>query len=180
MELVKMVRFTQLDWVAIQSAWTKSDESVRQIGERHGVSHARISQRAKAEKWGERKGGSSVPPKRRAGKLPEQGNGNLPKPLPATVTKALTVAPGVKFPIVIRQWEKNRQEVARVAIDQYKGHETLDCRSWYRDVATGELKPSPKGWTLPLAQAGDLAAAVNDAIAKAKQLGLLKPEEEGQ
>ena len=59
-----MTRRGQLNWLDIQRDWTQGDATVRAIGQKHGVSHARISQRAKAESWGERKGGSSNPPKR--------------------------------------------------------------------------------------------------------------------
>jgi hypothetical protein len=180
-----------LDWVAIESAYKKSTESVREIAARKGVSHVAILKRAREEGWGSRPPGARKAP-------PKAGNqsAELPKSVTSMLKGAMfeetvthqrgnqargneAIPSGVKLPVIIRQWVKNRQEVAQVCLDQYKGHPTLDCRSWYRDVASGQLKPSPKGWTLPLAQAADLAVAINDAIAKAQELGLL-PKGEGK
>lgn len=43
--------------------------------------------------------------------------------------------------------QKNSRERVRVSVDQYKGHEYVNIRTWYVD-ASGEYRPSKNGVTL--------------------------------
>jgi hypothetical protein len=172
---------SQLDWVAIQSAWTKSDETVRQIGERHGISHARIHQKAKTEGWGERRGGSGVSPKRSKGNLPSPGNlpnaGGLPKkPYQPNGKSAAGKPPQGKVLAIVREWQKNWKEMARITVEEFNGRIVVRGWSWYRDLKTGELKPTKKGWSVSLNQVeSQWIPGLIDAVAKARELGLAGP-----
>jgi hypothetical protein len=77
----------------------------------------------------------------------------------------------VAFPIIIKEITKNSSQVVRIAIDQFKGKAIIDVRVWYR--ADGELKPSPKGITPPIAQLGELSDALADAADRAVDLDLV-------
>jgi hypothetical protein len=76
------------------------------------------------------------------------------------------------LPIIIAQWPRNSRETIQVKLDQYQGRNTIDCRTWYPG-ADDDLKPG-KGITLGIAHLPKLAAAVNDALAKAIALDLVQ------
>ncbi|OPY05705.1 MAG: Transcriptional Coactivator p15 (PC4) [Syntrophorhabdus sp. PtaB.Bin184] len=49
--------------------------------------------------------------------------------------------------MIISEIEKNQKECIRVSLEEYKGHEFIDCRVFWKDRA-GEWKPSEKGVSL--------------------------------
>lgn len=80
------------------------------------------------------------------------------------------------FPLVVGEWDRNKREVVRVALDQYNGRHTINLRIWYRDGDT--LKPGKAGLTLSLKHLPDLAEALGAALEAATTLGLLSDEGE--
>ncbi|CAB3759343.1 transcriptional coactivator p15/PC4 family protein [Paraburkholderia solisilvae] len=48
---------------------------------------------------------------------------------------------------LILEVQKNSRERVRISIDQYKGHEYVNIRTWYVDAA-GEYRPTKNGVTL--------------------------------
>jgi hypothetical protein len=76
----------------------------------------------------------------------------------------------IEFPIVVAEWERNDREVIRVALDHYRGRNTIDLRNWFR-AADGELRPTRSG--LSLKHLPTLADAVQLALAKAIELRLI-------
>ncbi|MCO5131342.1 MAG: transcriptional coactivator p15/PC4 family protein [Xanthobacteraceae bacterium] len=75
------------------------------------------------------------------------------------------------FPIIIAEWDRNKREVIRVALDQYNGRHTVNVRVWYRD---GDgLKPDKTGITLSLSHLSALAGALVLADRRACELGLI-------
>jgi hypothetical protein len=82
------------------------------------------------------------------------------------------VGAAIEFPISIAEWDRNEREVVRVALDQYRGCNTIDLRNWFR-AADGELRPTKSGLTLSLKHLPALADALERALAKARELRLL-------
>ena len=75
------------------------------------------------------------------------------------------------FPIVVAEWDRNKRELVRVALDRYNGHHTVNIRIWYRDG--DDLQPSKSGITLGLKHLAPLASALNNAHDLANRLGLM-------
>jgi hypothetical protein len=90
------------------------------------------------------------------------------------------MSPALKFnltqPIVVaRFWRNRRGEAVVVSFREYEGRALIDCRIHFTNKQ-GKLQPTRKGHALVVARLPDLAKAVNRALAKAKELGLI-PEE---
>ncbi|WP_460901313.1 transcriptional coactivator p15/PC4 family protein [Paraburkholderia jirisanensis] len=68
---------------------------------------------------------------------------------------------------LICEVQKNARERVRISVDQYKGHEYVNIRTWFVDAA-GEYRPSKNGVTLKpslipqLLQGLELAARAAD------------------
>jgi hypothetical protein len=79
-------------------------------------------------------------------------------------------------PEVIADWRRNDRERIRVALDRYNGIDTIDVRSWVVD-ANGEIRPTRTGITLSVVKdLLQLVKALNEALAPARERGLLPPE----
>lgn len=75
------------------------------------------------------------------------------------------------LPRIVSEWDRNKREVIRVALDQYNGQHTVNIRVWYRD---GEaLKPSRTGITLSVKHLEPLATALSLALDAAREAGLI-------
>ena len=57
-------------------------------------------------------------------------------------------------------FEKNSREEVRVAIEEFGGRKIINIRVFYRDEASGEMRPGKQGLALSLDRYRDLAAAV--------------------
>jgi len=75
-----------------------------------------------------------------------------------------------RFPIVIDRWDKNCREQIRVVIDNYKGHNIVDLRTYWSNG--DEWKPG-KGLACRITHLPRLIAALNEALTKAREHGLL-------
>lgn len=51
-----------------------------------------------------------------------------------------------QYGIPVHTFDKNKKERIRIALNEYKGHQYIDIRTFY--LADGEYKPSSKGVTL--------------------------------
>jgi Transcriptional Coactivator p15 (PC4) len=80
----------------------------------------------------------------------------------------------LEFPIIIAQWDRNRREVIRVALDKYNGRHTINARVWYHDGAT--LKPGKSGMTLAVTHLPAFAEAMGKALDAARELGLIEDQ----
>jgi hypothetical protein len=78
----------------------------------------------------------------------------------------------IAFPIVIAEWPRNKRETIRVALDEYQGRQTIDCRVWWHDN-DGVLRPGKSGLTLAVKHLPALADAVGKALARAIELRLV-------
>lgn len=81
-----------------------------------------------------------------------------------------------QYPIIVAEWDRNKREVVRVALDHYNGRHTISVRVWYRDG--DELRPSKSGITLGFKHLGPLASALNNACDLAVRLGMIDEGEQ--
>ena len=80
------------------------------------------------------------------------------------------------FPIVVASIAKGEAEV-RVSLDEFKGNKTVDVRLFEQFSAARVHMPTRKGVTLGLAKLPELSRALADALAMAKELGLIGGDE---
>jgi Transcriptional Coactivator p15 (PC4) len=84
--------------------------------------------------------------------------------------------PTLAEPVIISQFWKNRRHDAVVTtLSTFEGRNLVDIRTHVMD-RKGCLVPTPKGVSIVVLRLPELAAAVNKALAKAKELGLLDKE----
>jgi hypothetical protein len=65
-----------------------------------------------------------------------------------------------------------RGETIRVQFREFEGRALIDLRKHFTDK-TGKLQATKKGLALVIARLPELAAAINEALAKAHSLGLI-------
>jgi hypothetical protein len=80
-------------------------------------------------------------------------------------------------PILIAEWKKNRgADVVRVILKNFNGYDLVDLRTWFNDQHGG-CRPG-KGFCCQIRQLPLLVRALNAALHKSRELGLLPPEGE--
>jgi hypothetical protein len=79
-------------------------------------------------------------------------------------------------PVIISQFWKNRRHDAVVTtLSTFEGRNLVDIRTHVMD-RKGCLVPTPKGLSIVVLRLPELAKAVNEALAKARELGLIEEE----
>lgn len=66
--------------------------------------------------------------------------------------------------VIIKDIQRNNNEIIRIEVSEYKGNELINLRIWYQAIdEKGEVvyKPTQKGVTLNLAKYEELKEAVN-------------------
>ncbi len=76
------------------------------------------------------------------------------------------------FPIIVGEWARNSRETIRVSLDEFRGRQTIDLRSWWRDDG-GNLRPGRSGLTLAVRHLPALADALAKALATARDTGII-------
>jgi hypothetical protein len=77
-------------------------------------------------------------------------------------------------PITVAEFWKNRRgESIRVTLETYEGRNLVSVRQFFT-ADTGKMQPTKKGVSLSVLLLPELAAAVNKALARAAELGLLE------
>lgn len=71
---------------------------------------------------------------------------------------------------IVKDIEKSPTERIRVSVNEYEGHEYVDCRVWFRNNE-GEWLPTKKGITLNLHYAEDVIEALQIADKKLRAGG---------
>jgi hypothetical protein len=79
-------------------------------------------------------------------------------------------------PVIIAQWELNSRESLRVELHEFKGVQIVGIRKWF-PAASGAMAPGKDGINLNLKHQPRLAAAVNDALSKARADGLITADD---
>lgn len=86
--------------------------------------------------------------------------------------------PTLDEPIEIKFWKnRRRNESVCVSLSEYEGRCLINVRV-YCTGADGIDRPTPKGVAMGIRKLPELAKAVNKALAKACELGLLNDESE--
>jgi|SRR5450631_1000150 hypothetical protein len=75
-------------------------------------------------------------------------------------------------PVVVAEWELNKRESLRVELHEFKGTQLIGIRKWFVGSG-GAMTPGKSGINLSLKHLPRLAAAVNDALSKAREDGLI-------
>jgi Transcriptional Coactivator p15 (PC4) len=76
-------------------------------------------------------------------------------------------------PVIVAEfWANRRGESVRVQLREFEGHALVDVRRHFT-AADGVLRPTKKGLSLAIPRLPDLAKAINQAVTKARELGLL-------
>jgi Transcriptional Coactivator p15 (PC4) len=78
-------------------------------------------------------------------------------------------------PVVWRFWRNRRGEGVAVSIEPWEGRTLVHVRQFFTDHA-GKLAPTKKGICIDVLRLPELAAAVNKALATARELGLIDAE----
>jgi hypothetical protein len=92
--------------------------------------------------------------------------------MPKTNATAPPPSPLAEPVIVSDFWANRRGEAVRVQLREFEGRALIDLRKHFTDK-TGKLQATKKGLTLVIARLPELAAAINEALAKAHALGLI-------
>lgn len=79
--------------------------------------------------------------------------------------------------IVIGEIPKNQREDIRVTLSNFKGHDLVGARIWFK-TKDGESRPSSKGITVNVKVLPELIGLLEDAEKKAIELGLLEGDDD--
>jgi hypothetical protein len=77
--------------------------------------------------------------------------------------------------VVSRFWANRKGDAVYVQIKEFEGHVLIDVRKHFKDD-DGRLVPTKKGLALAITRLPDLAKAINQAVHKSIELGLIKAE----
>jgi len=81
-------------------------------------------------------------------------------------------------PIEVAKFWKNRKgEAIIVTLKSFEGRPIVDIRTHFT-TKEGKFQPTTKGLALMVLRLPDLAKAINKALARAQQLGLLGAQDE--
>jgi Transcriptional Coactivator p15 (PC4) len=88
--------------------------------------------------------------------------------------------PTLPEPIEVAKFFKNRRkDIIVVSLSTFEGRNLVDVRQHFTNEQ-GLMRPTSKGVAMVVLRLPDLAAAVNKALSKARELGLLDGEEGGE
>jgi Transcriptional Coactivator p15 (PC4) len=78
--------------------------------------------------------------------------------------------------IVVGEIPKNNREDIRVTLSNFKGHDLVGARIWFK-TKDGESRPSSKGITVNVRVLPELIGLLEEAEKKAIELGVLSPDD---
>lgn len=85
--------------------------------------------------------------------------------------------PELAEPVVVDRFFSNRRkDVITTTLQSYKGHALVDVRKHVHD-REGKVVPTAKGITMKVTRLPELGKAINKALEKARELGLLDGSE---
>ena len=88
-----------------------------------------------------------------------------------------TRKPELLEPVVVDQfWANRRHDAIITTLSTYEGHNLLNVRKHAMN-REGKLVPTTKGIAIKVTRLPDLAKAINKALQKAQELGLLEEED---
>ena len=71
--------------------------------------------------------------------------------------------------LIVAEFERNGREVVRITLETFKGHKTINIRTWYRDRG-GELRPSRSGIAMSIRHLPALAEGITKAFQIAQEV----------
>jgi Transcriptional Coactivator p15 (PC4) len=80
--------------------------------------------------------------------------------------------------VVAKFWANRKGDAVFIQIKEFEGHVLIDLRKHFKDD-DGRLLPTKKGIALAIARLPDLAKAINQAVNKSIELGLISKSAEG-
>jgi hypothetical protein len=100
-------------------------------------------------------------------------NSSKSKPNSAARGDARGTIEGLAEPVIVaRFWRNRKGEAVVVQLRQFEGRAIADARVYFT-TKDGKLQPTKKGLCVVVARLPDLPAALNKALARATDLGLL-------
>jgi hypothetical protein len=78
---------------------------------------------------------------------------------------------------IAKFWKNRRHDAIVVSLSTFQGRNIVDVRM-HAMTKDGKLQPTGKGVAMVVLRLPELAAAINIALTKAKELGLLDDESE--
>lgn len=69
--------------------------------------------------------------------------------------------------------QKNRAEVLRLAVDEFKGRMLLSFRVWFEPREGGDLRPGREGFALAVEKLPEVIAGLQRLEAEARTAGLI-------
>jgi hypothetical protein len=88
-----------------------------------------------------------------------------------------TEKPALAEPVIVREWKRNRHgETISARLVTFNEANLFDLRTWFIDEA-GKQRPG-KGFAASVHHLPELARALNEALAKAQELKLIRSEAE--
>jgi hypothetical protein len=85
--------------------------------------------------------------------------------------------PVIADEIIVAEFKKNRRgETVKVVLRSYEETNIIDIRTWYGE--DGKRRPG-KGFACGVLRLPELVAAVNKALVRARELGLIEAEKTG-
>ena len=116
------------------------------------------------------------PPFRKLGRSVRYSQEDLQAWADARVRQKVSSEPGEAAPMsepdIIAQWELNGRECLRVEVHEFKGTRVIGIRKWFPG-SNGQMSPGRDGINLNLKHLPRLAAAVAEALSKAREGGLI-------
>ena len=74
---------------------------------------------------------------------------------------------------LIAEFEKNSQEVIRVQLREFRGHQLLDVRVFYHPEEGGEVRPSKKGISVTAELVPQIRKAIEEGEKALREAGVL-------
>ncbi|WP_373696473.1 transcriptional coactivator p15/PC4 family protein [Hyphobacterium lacteum] len=77
------------------------------------------------------------------------------------------------LPYTVAEWRKNANEIVRVRLTIFEGHNLLEIRAYFREPC-GRYRPSRKGINLSVSHLPAILEALEDARRAARSRGWLQ------
>ena len=85
----------------------------------------------------------------------------------------MTKRPSIPEPVIVAEfWANRRGESVRVQLREFEGRPLVDVRKHFTN-GEGKLQATKKGLAIAVIRLPELAAAINRALATARELGLV-------
>jgi hypothetical protein len=104
-----------------------------------------------------------------------QMHGTAPASIATKTEKPKPEITALAEPVEFRFWKNRGGEAVVVSLRSYQGRALIDVRQSFTNKE-GKLQPTSKGVAMAVLRLPELAAAINGALNKARELGLLKGE----